>query len=316
MPTAARLLILSCPLVALASCGSAPPPPDTELEEQRAAEERDAALALARQQAFERILNDTDRMLEQYAMALNTSGAPKSDKLAMSADKYLRRIVKENHARFMRAAHDEGFPRNRAIALGALGFSGRDDALNPLLNGIADPNPEVVANAVFGLGILQDSRTPPSYLGRIIANAEKPDVLRAGAAWSLYQVQLEVITDVQPIVDVWIEVLSHPLEEVVPAVAVHALRGVGLLRGDGREYIETIERFVSHPTPKVRQSAAIAIGRLGVTESYTALIALIGPAEANPNVRLAARKALQALAGGVDRGYDIPEWHRVFDRGS
>ena len=47
-----------------------------------------------------------------------------------------------------------------------------------------------------------------------------------------------------------------------------------------------------------------------------ALIARLGPVETNANVRLAVRKALQALAGGIDRGYDVKEWRRVFETGS
>ena len=314
MQTALRLAPFSWFLVLCASCGSAPPPePDPAIEKRFEEQERDAATQLARRKAFERVLNDTDRVLEQYAAAMLTSGAPKSDKLAETTETYLRRVVAENFARFMRAANDEGIPRNRAIALAALGMSSRREALDPLLNGVADPNPEVVANAVFGLGLLQDPRTPPSYLARIIENDENPKVLRAGAAWSLYRVQV-VCSDTTKFEVIWARVLSVPLEEIEPSVAVSALRGIGQVDEGGERYVDTVVRYVSHPTPKVRQTAAVAIGRLGVTESYTSLIALIGPAESIANVRLAARKALQALAGGVDRGYEIEEWHRVFEQ--
>ena len=41
----------------------------------------------------------------------------------------------------------------------------------------------------------------------------------------------------------------------------------------------------------------------------------VRPSEAVPNVRLHARKALQALAGHVDYGYDVGAWRKAFERG-
>ena len=63
----------------------------------------------------------------------------------------------------------------------------------------------------------------------------------------------------------------------------------------------------------MRTATAIAIGRLGDLRGTEALYTLLGREEPNENVRLAARKALQALAGGEDRGYDVDEWRKVFD---
>ena len=73
--------------------------------------------------------------------------------------------------------------------------------------------------------------------------------------------------------------------------------------------------LLNHPTPKVRFNTAIALGRMNAQEHHAQLIEMLGPGESQPNVRLAARKALQALAGGVDRGYDTELWRREFERG-
>jgi hypothetical protein len=64
----------------------------------------------------------------------------------------------------------------------------------------------------------------------------------------------------------------------------------------------------------VRINAAIALGRMNAQNQYEKLLELLSPAETVPNVRLAARKALQALAGGTDHGYEVELWRREFDR--
>jgi hypothetical protein len=62
-------------------------------------------------------------------------------------------------------------------------------------------------------------------------------------------------------------------------------------------------------------AAALALGRMNAQGSWKKLLELLGPQETVQNVRLVARKALAALAGGVDHGYDIDAWRKTFDRG-
>jgi HEAT repeat protein len=311
---ARELLVAAVGALLGASCSSAPPAPEKSeaIESEFAEIDKEETATRERQQAFERVLSDTDRMLERYASAITTQGAAKLDRVAVSLEAHLRKSVEQYFDRFMAAAEQRDFPRNRAIALGALGFSGRREALDPLLNGLGDDNAEVVANATFGVAMLKDARTPPEYLARILEGEKFDEGVRAGAAWALLRVQ-EVVVDPKPIEQIWVRVLERPIDPKEAGVSVSALRGVGAMREERLAPI--VERYVSHPTPLVRQAAAVALGRIGARSSYPALIALIGPAEENPNVRLAARKALQALAGDIDRGYDVEEWHRVFERG-
>jgi HEAT repeat protein len=65
----------------------------------------------------------------------------------------------------------------------------------------------------------------------------------------------------------------------------------------------------------VRMAAADALARMNAQDRAPELIALLGPEEPMPNVRLHARKALQELAGNADHGYDAVAWRKVFDRG-
>ena len=62
-------------------------------------------------------------------------------------------------------------------------------------------------------------------------------------------------------------------------------------------------------------AAARALGRMNAQEHWRDLLALLKPAESVQNVRLHARKALAALAGNKDYGYDLAAWRKVFDRG-
>ena len=311
------LLAGSVWLVTTAGCNSAPQPvKDPEIEAQQREKEADNALLEARKQDVKRVINDMDKWIDAYVTALLNSGATTADSQAEKIEKHIRSwIGPPEHVYFhdfMRYAEQRQYPRNRAIALAALGFSARREALDPLLNALGDDNVEIVSNAVLGLAILKDPRTPPSYLARVIENKDFESVMRGSAAWALYRIQTDS-TNVEAFVKVWIDLLSVPLQDAIPEVAVSALRGLGQARDPAHATIA--ERYVSHPTPLVRNAAAVALGRMGNQASYEALIALIGPAESVPNVRLAAHKALQMLAGGVDLGYDVDEWRAMFERG-
>ncbi len=301
------------PLLVLAACSSAPEgvpdPAITEEAKQRAllAEETERKLGDP-----SRLLTDLDRQLDAYLRYTLASGSVPNEATGAKLDGYLKRIVKDYFDVLVQQADQTAFPRNRAIAACALGFSENPAALDPILNAAQDANPEVVINAVFGLGILADPRTPPMALTRVMDSTSFDSMARGGAAWALYKVQM-ALPDPAPVTAIWKRVVEGPLDEEPAEVLVTALRGIGQTRDASHRV--NIERYVSHPTPLVRSAAAIALGRMNDAAAAPALFALIGPSEPNENVRLAARKALQALAGGVDRGYDVEEWKRVFERG-
>ncbi len=87
---------------------------------------------------------------------------------------------------------------------------------------------------------------------------------------------------------------------------------LGLYRNP--DHAQFMEPFTKHQTPTIRRNAAIALGRMGNQESHKVLLKMIGQRESNLNVRLAARKALQALAGNMDGGYDVEKWKTLFAR--
>jgi HEAT repeat protein len=80
---------------------------------------------------------------------------------------------------------ESGPPNHRSVAAAALGFTGDPEVLSPLLAALSDPEPEVVNNALLGLGLLGDPDTP---LARVLFLLRKsPDAwTRNNAAFALY----------------------------------------------------------------------------------------------------------------------------------
>lgn len=295
----------------LAGCSGAPDPaPDPQieadfLERQRAIEEEKGA------QTFEADLITLDKALDKYTAAWLTSELQSAEKLRDKLETYLRGMVEKHYDRLLSTAEKREYPGSRSIALAALGFSNRTDSLDALLNGARDKSEHTAVAALFGLAVLQDPKTPPGVLGEILGDPERPADVRRNASLALLKLQ-ETTFEPHKITPFWVAVLEQPLEKIDYGVGMHAVRGLGLQRDP--EYAALAEKLASHPQPMLRVTAAIAMGRMLNESSVPALLALLGPSETNDNVRLAARKALQALAGGVDREYDVGAWRNVFKR--
>lgn len=315
-------------LTVLIGCSSSPTTPeremDPELEQAFREQRQDELERLARQGQFTSILLNLDKMIDSYVYVANEGGEGGLDDRQEKIADFLTQQVdgrfnsqtgqwtSGHYDELVQAASNATYPGNQSIALAALGFSSRPDTLSVLLNGVESEDFNVSNSAVLALAIFKNERTPPVVLMRCIDQLERPMSMRSNAAWALYQIQTAIV-DPSEIVEYWKTVLDRPIQDTDPGVLVSAVRGMGLSRD--AELASYVEKYVSTPTPQVRMAAAIALGRMQNQESYETLLALLGPAETNPNVRLAARKALQALAGGVDRGYSVEQWRKVFERG-
>lgn len=300
--------LLACALAA--GCASAPkgqmdPSIEEAIIKRRAQEE---ALR-KRQEDFDKVIMDLDKSMDSYVEATVNSEFQRAERRAAGLDDYLRKTVAKQFDRLIRAADDPTNPNYRAKAVAALGFSGRQEALDPILNAIRDEDPVIVTAAAFALGVLKDPRTPPQVLVELVEDSGRSEEQRIGAAWSLFQVQ-GALHDAQPVYQVWMRLLSAPQGELPPWIAIQALRGLSRSREPANATYA--EPYLTAPTPLVREMTCICLGYLGNRDSHVVLLTRIGPEETNPNVRLAARKALQALAGNIDRGYDVSEWRRVF----
>lgn len=318
------------PLLALlfASCSSTPTlrtESDPELaknEQQRTANDKS-------RRRFEQVLIKLDQAMEKYAMALANQGDPQADKQAKQIYKYVQDLVLDNKAipmgadpndyeiganlRQLRAlAADSTAPRQQGIALAALGFAGRNDVTNVIESGTMSDDPDIVDKAVFGLAILRSPSTLPGPLAAVVENVRHPEDGRVQAAWALYRVQT-ASTDPEEIVRCWRRFLTTERDSMPPGVLVTAVRGLGLT-GDAR-HADLVVPLLRHPVPRLRMSSALALGRMNAQDHWQDLLRLLEPAESVQNVRLHARKALAALAGNKDYGYDLAAWRKVFDRG-
>lgn len=314
---------LTIPSLALlfASCSSAPDSPEIRREPAPEVAAREVQLREAdqRRRELSNVLMQLDLLLDKYVAALSNSGSPRGDIELQRLDKALRELVSgkppgSTTERLVALAADASDPIHRGIALAALGFAAQRDVMAVILQGAQLDDPQLVDRAVLGLAVLKDPRTPPGVIAAVIENQKHPEPGRIQAAWALFTLQ-ENSQRVAEITPVWRRLLED--ETVHPLILATALRGLGVQRtAASAEDRALVARFVTHPTARVRLNAAIALGRMNAQDQVEALLRMLGPGESIANVRLAARKALQALAGGVDRGYDITLWRREFDRGA
>jgi HEAT repeats len=305
----AMLFLLGC-------ASSEPTPIRREYDPTLVAEEHKKIEDDAARRDFSRVVLQLDQGMDSYVRALANSGVATSDVERERLERMLRQLVSgeppgTNTDKLIALASDGTDPFFQGIALAALGFADRSDVMPVILQGAQLSDPDLVDRAVLGLAILRDPRTPPGIIAAVMNDKKHGERGRIGAAWALVRLQ-EVSLHADEIVPVWLQVLNDGTDQH-PLILANALRGLGLAR-DAR-YGELVARFLKHPTPRVRINAATALGRMNAQDRHEDLLQLLAPSESVPNVRLAARKALQTLAGGTDRGYDVNLWRREFDRG-
>jgi hypothetical protein len=284
-----------------------------------------------KQKDFQATLIRLDQAIDEYVTALANRGDQRADDQAEKLFNHLRREVLDEGPRAKPAkgtavrgkgyvfsklkalAIDGSYPERQAIALTALGFSGRADVMNDILQGARLDDPYVVDHAVLGLAILRSRDTPPNVLAAIAENPKHPEDGRVQAAWALYRVQTSCL-DQSEIAKIWARHLGPMRMELPPGIIVTAIRGLGLTTNP--EHAELVVPMLKDPTPRIRMSAALALGRMNAQSHWQDLLSLLEPQESVQNVRLSARKALARLAGNHDYGYDVAAWRKVFERDS
>ncbi len=318
------------PLLLLAACASSSasgprqePAPEEETREQALKQ------AEQRRRNFQGVLVKLDQAMESYSQAMANRGSPRADQQITQLDKLIQEMVLDvgpkevkkgmaphepghNYQLLQAAAIDGSKPREQAIALAALGFSSQIDMMPIILQGAQLADQTLVDRAVFGLAVLRAPATPPGVIAAVVDNAKFSEASRTQAAWALYTLQ-EVSQRREEIVAAFRRFVTEKQDTMPAGVIVQSVRGLGLTRDPA--HIEVLAVFLKSPVPKIRESAAVAMGRMNAQKHASDLIAMIGPQESVPNVRLAARKALQELAGQADYGYDVAAWRKAFDRG-
>lgn len=283
-----------------------------------------------RRRDFRAVLIRLDQGIDSYVQALANQGEFRADKQVERLEKLLRETVMDTgpmlvrqgqqapppggtYLRLQAVAADASNPDHQGIALAALGFSGMHEVMPVILQGAQLSDPFVADRAVLGLAVLRAPATPPGVIAAIVDRADHPEEGRVQAAWALQRLL--------PTSERAVEIVAHLRRWVgdqrdrVPAgVLVQAARGLGLTQDP--LHADAVVPLLRHPTPRVRMAAALALGRMNAQAHWQDLLQLLAPAETSTNVRLHARKALAALAGGTDYGYDVAAWRKAFDRGS
>jgi hypothetical protein len=317
-------------LLLLAGCAGSPDSAPIRKEPLPEAEQHELDLKEAEQRRrdFQMVLIKLDQAMENHAQSLSNRGAQRADMSSERTEKFIRETVLdigpavvtkgqpapppgENFRRLQAAAADSSDPHNQGIALAALGFSGSHELMPLILQGAQLDDQKLVDRAVFGLAMLRAPTTPPGVLAAIAENQKLPEASRTQAAWAIYRLQ-DVSDHREEIVALWLKLLAAP-QGLPGGVLVQAVRGIGLERN--ATHAALVAPFLRNPVPMVRMVTADALARMNAQDHAAELIALIGPEEPMPNVRLHARKALQELAGHVDYGYDVEAWRKAFDRG-
>jgi hypothetical protein len=314
-------------LLGLAACSTSPSVSGPVPAPERAEEERQNTAAAHERTDMPHVLLTLDQAMESYARLLDSHGVPRADIELQRIERLLRELVNgvpslrngkqdgdlvgNKVDALMALAADSSDKTHQGIALAALGFAERSDVMPVILQGAQLSDPQLVDRAIFGLAAKHDPRTPIGVIVRVIDDKDHPEDGRLQAAWALFVLQ-DNGAPADEIVPVWRRILTAKKGEYHPLIIATAVRGLGITRKP--DDADLVASFVQDPTPRVRMTAAVALGRMNAQAHWKVLLDLIGPGENVPSVRLAGRKALQALAGGADRQYDQAAWRMEFDR--
>jgi len=152
----------------------------------------------------------------------------------------------------------QGNPGNRQTAAMALGFSADERALSPLLNALNDSNPQVVRNALTGLGLLARPETPTGVLTQLLVNHPDPWT-RNNAAFAL-----QCIVSARPSDQRDPELASECRDALIdeePGVRAQCASVLGILRDP--EAIKPLSDLLYDEVNLVSAAAATSLSHIG-----------------------------------------------------
>ena len=200
-----------------------------------------------------------------------------------------------------------GPPNNRRVAAAALGFARVPRALPPLLAALADPDAEVVSNALLSLGTLRAPETPLTNVAGLMTDHPAANV-RSNAARALRALLPQsTVEEERMAVRTAARRSVGDAEPSVRASAVLLLAELG-----DHESLDRIVLVLSDDVALVARAASRAVAHIGAShpQSYgsaaRALTAAMLHVDAKA-VREAIRTDLQTLSGR-NYGEDTDEW--------
>jgi HEAT repeat protein len=152
-------------------------------------------------------------------------------------------------------ALETGPPRNRQRAAAALGFSGEQRALGPLIAALEDPDLDVVHNSLLGLAVLKLPETPTQPIAALMSDHADP-ATRSNAAYALRAV-VEAGADPAPVVPA----VQMALVDSEPGVRLQAALLAGLAV-DGNS-VQRLTDLLQDEEPLVQLAAIEALVLIG-----------------------------------------------------
>jgi hypothetical protein len=199
-----------------------------------------------------------------------------------------------------------GEPRARGVASTALGFSGDPSVLAILLNNVGDPDGNIVANTLFGLGMLAAPETPGRSLNEAVRRPDATlEIIRNGAFAASRVAQARRFDEERgQRIDDLDQALLFLIDRPEPGIRAQAASGLGYAQAESA-LPQLTNLLAGDPDANVRLAAAFALGEIGKSESGGPLIA--GLDDPDPAVAGASRGALAKLFGR-DNGPDPKAW--------
>lgn len=250
-----------------------------------------------------KLIRDCDGHLRTWTeLMARPRDAENQQQVEVVTRSFVTLVVRERSA--LEAQATSGGPRNRAIASAALGFCDDPAVLPFLTSNAGDPDPDVAAKALLGIGVLAHPATPAGPLLEAIA---RPDVTREmihNSAFAALQIAIRSTGD--PTGE-WTTLGQRLAGDPDAAVRAQAALCLGLLRAAAARS-QLSDMLGLDPAPNVRTAAAYALGQIGAAEATPALIGALNDAD---RVTAGAARAALARIHGRDLGPQPAAWRAV-----
>jgi HEAT repeat protein len=248
-------------------------------------------------------LADVDRALRAWTNLTHTANTPEERRQARQLEMVLRHSTAKRADELIQQL-ETGPPRNRVRAASALGFSGKEAALSPLLAALSDASLDVVHNALLGLALLANPDTPVDQICKLMETSTDPHT-RSNAAYALRNIA-EAGGDAEGAVNSARLALVDP----EPMVRVQAALILGLA-ADPRS-IKPLADAIYDEIPLVGKAAVEALVLIAAddgTNRGPVARALVRALETSSDTKPYVRRALIEVADR-DYGREVSDWNK------
>ena len=297
--TCPRLFALGCLL--LAACASSSSKGGAA-KGQIEVEDIDPARIKVVDESIGKYLADFDLAMQAWTKLVTTASSETERRRARELENVL---MSRANLRFddLIEQLETGPPHNRIRAASAVGFSGRDEALGPLLAALSDSYGDVVNNALLGLALLGSPDTPLEPICELLTDSSEANT-RSNAGFAMRTV-ISAGGDG--------EIARRParlaLSDPEPFVRVQSALVLGLLADS--DSIPALADQVYDELPLVANAAIEALYMISEADpAHRGPVArALIPARtgADPRVQEKVRRTLVRIAG-LDYGKDVDDW--------